>query len=438
MKYQIKDTPYFVLTEEKPIYQGGIGKIYNCSVVDESGSIVQNNLVLKKIGNEEDFKQYHRFDREMRYLQKLNHKNILKPVYCDFDEYFIIMDRYPNNLEDYIKNQENSFDDCINIFSQILDGVGFYISEGYLHRDLKPQNILLDSESNVKITDFGISSRLFREGTINLTVLSGGAGTYYFCAPEQWKDLKNADERSEIFSLGRILYVLFTKDFSYYEMTKVGEISPQIRRIIKKATEFNPEKRYQTIGGFASDFDLLKEPTPSFNVKDYKLDKVIQLISENRISDINFEDELGFILNTTYEDKVDLMIKLDVNLHKNIWDNHTVFYTEFISNICDDIETRGYPFSYVDSIVSSTVLLLRGLNGILDIELQLRIIKSSARVAVYHNRFWAMGHVGNYISEIDDPFLKKLLQDDDGIHFKDDLEIISNYEDSDVLQEIIG
>lgn len=438
MKYQIKDTPYFVVTDKQPSYRGGIGKIYNCSIVDDKGGIVQNNLVLKKISNEEDLKQYHRFDREMRYLQNLNHKNILKPVYCDFDEYFIIMDKYPINLEDYIKSQENTIDDCINIFSQILDGVEFYISEGYLHRDLKPQNILLDFESNVKITDFGISSRSLREGTINLTVLSGGAGTYYFCAPEQWEDLKNADERSEIFSLGRILYVLSTKDFSHYEMTKMGEINPQMRRIIKKATEYKPENRYQTIGEFANDFYLLKEPIPSFNVKDYKLDKVIQFISENFLNGSDFEAELGFILNPAYEDKVDLMIKLDVDMHKNIWDNHTGFYTEFIGNICDDIENRGYPFSYVDSIVSSTVSLLRRLNRTLDIELQLRLIKASARVAVYHNRFRAMEYVGTYISEIDDPFLKKSLHNEEGIHFKDDLEMISNYGDSSALQEIIG
>ncbi len=71
---------------------------------------------------------------------------------------------------------------------------------------------------------------------------------------------------------------------------------------------------------------MLREPTISFNVKDYKLDKVIQLISENCSSGINFETELGFILNPAYEDKVDLMIKLDAGTHKNIWDNHNGFY----------------------------------------------------------------------------------------------------------------
>ncbi|MFL2134255.1 serine/threonine-protein kinase [Desemzia sp. FAM 24101] len=436
MKYTIKDTPYIVTTEEQPSYHGGVGKIYDCTLQDVDGNIIQSNLVLKKIGNEEDFKQYHRFDREMRYIQNLNHKNILKPVYCDFDEFFIIMDKYPHNLEEYIRDQDLVLEQIIDIFSQILDAVKFYISEGYLHRDLKPQNILLDFEGDIKITDFGISSKSFREDTMNLTV-GGGGGTYYFCAPEQWSDLKNADEKSEIFSLGRILYVLSTKDFNYYEMTKLNEISPQMRSIIKKATEFKPEKRYQTIIEFTNEFYLLKEPVQSFNVKDYKLDNIIQLISEKDLSLNNVEVELDFITNPDYEEKVDLMIKLDIDTHKNIWEEKNAFYTEFISNVCDDIETREYPFSYVDSIVSSTTSLLSGLSEVLDIELQLRIIKASARVAVRHNRFLAMKYVGQYISEIDDPFLKKTLHDEEEIRFKEDLGVVSAYKDSNVLQEII-
>lgn len=438
MRYPIKDTPLFVIAEDVSIYNGGFGKIHNCSIIDENEFVVQDGLVMKKISNAMDLPQQHRFDREMRYLQKLNHKNILKPIHCDFDEDYIVMEKYPQNLEDYIRSTQYTTEESTVIYSQILDGVEFYISEGYLHRDLKPQNILLDSENNAKITDFGISSRALREETIySLTVRNFGAGTQFYCAPEQLRNLKDADERSEVFSLGRILYVLNTKDFRNYEMEKIQELSPQLRSIIKKATEYNPENRYQTVSEFKSAFYLLTSPVPIFNIKDYKVDKVEQLILEKHLIGSEFESDLNFILSPHYEDKVDLMIKLENNIHKSIWKNHNDFYTKFINNICDDIESRSYPFSYVDTIVSSTVSLLRELNNDLDMDLQLRIIKSSVRVAVYHNRFWAMEHIGRYISEIKDSLLIDMLSKEEGFKFKDDLEIILQYKSSDTLKKIL-
>lgn len=438
MKYPIKNTPYFVRADEKPIEQGGVGSIFECLIIDENDDIIQSNLVMKKITNEIAHIQYHRFEREMNYIQQINHKNILRPVYCDYDEDYIIMDKYPYNLKKYIEEYNPDFQESLDIYSQILDGVSFIITEGILHRDLKPENILVDNNGSIKITDFGISSKLIRSETRELTMRTAGFGTYYYSSPEQLTDLRRADERSEVFSLGRVMYVLFSKDLNNHEMPYLSKLDAKLRSIIKKATEYDPDKRYQTVNDLVSDFDLIIEPKQSLNIRDYQIETVIKLIEENIESYDAIENKLGFILGSNYEDTVDLTVMLDSEIHQKLWKKNPEFYGVFIENLCLDLESKGFPFSYVEKIISSVVSILKSLSDDLDIELQVSLIKASAHVSVYHNRWEAMRNIGRYISTVEDRFLITKLKKNDSRRFNSNLTTISTYHDSEVLQSIIN
>lgn len=440
MEYLIKDSRY-KLIEGSEINGGGFNKIFECSLVDEEDKVINDNLVLKRLKNDLDLHQIWRLDREMRYIEKLNHENILKPYYCDYDEGFIVMERYPMNLHDYLERDELMGGEYLKVFSDILSGVKYYISEGVLHRDLKPHNILINHDNKVKITDFGLSSRIERDRTLqHLTQLAQAGGTHFFGAPEQLERLENSDERSDIYSLGKIFYVLVTRDLDYHDM-KLEAVEPQLRYVIKKATKYNPDERFQNVDDLIKSFNMIYKPETDVSFKDYQLDSIIKEINSEIRKEEKSHEKLQRIFehisNPEYIDVVDLMVKLDVDTHRVLWEIDSDSYSDFMRSACASIEKAGFIFSYVDTIVSSTTSILDELKTNLDIELQAQIVASSVFVSTDHNRYWAMEVIAEYISEIKSPFLLENLRSGECALGKDVIEKLSHYHKSDTLKSLV-
>lgn len=271
-KIQLQNNVY-LLKITKKINQGGFSDIYECQILNEDYSIFRDNLVVKKVKHFNDLKQNHRINREMRYMEQLDHKNILKPIYCDYNEGFFVMDKYPMNLKNYILKNDFKKEHIIQIFYEVLSGVKYYLSEGIHHRDLKPENILVDSDGNVKITDFGLSAKADNSETLQLTRNSEYGGTSFYNAPEQLSKggLRTADIRSKIYSLGTILYVMLTKDFDGY--FDLDTLQPTVRHLISKATSRNPEKRYQEIDIFENQLNSVFKSTDSQNLIELQNEK---------------------------------------------------------------------------------------------------------------------------------------------------------------------
>jgi len=237
--------------------QGAMGVVYKCvdSVLNRPVALKTMNLGLS--GNQ-DIRE--RFYREGKTLGEMNHTNIVT-VY-ELNEFgntcFIVMEYLEGTSLDRLISERQPLNvvSKLEIVRQICDGVAFAHKHGVIHRDLKPANIFIRDDGVVKILDFGVaklaSSRVTRTGVV--------LGTVSYMAPEQLLG-EDIDERADVFSIGAIMYELFSyrKPFDGETITQVmgkvmntnpGEIEgldSSIAFIINHALEKDRNKRYRTV-----------------------------------------------------------------------------------------------------------------------------------------------------------------------------------------------
>lgn len=199
----------------------------------------------------------------------LSHPNIVNvyDVYDDEGIYFIVMELVDGiTLKEYIQeNGRLSMDRAIDFAIQIASGLEAAHESHIIHRDIKPQNIIVSRTGNIKVTDFGIA----KAATSN-TLTSGAMGSVHYISPEQARG-GFSDERSDIYSLGITMYEMVTGRVPFEgdnnvsvalmhiqsEMIPPRQYYPDIyssfEKIILKATQKKPERRYLTASALIAD-----------------------------------------------------------------------------------------------------------------------------------------------------------------------------------------
>ncbi len=161
------------------------------------------------------------------------------------------------SLKEEIEDFATDYDRFVDIFRQILAGIRYAHQHNVIHRDLKPQNILMFADDVVKIGDFGIGKRLDPNTfTMTLTHSQEVLGTIYYAAPEQMKNLINTDYRTDIYALGKILYETLTGELPF-PTVDLGEVDTRYHYLIAKCTAPKPDKRFQTIDELLEVFDMV-------------------------------------------------------------------------------------------------------------------------------------------------------------------------------------
>lgn len=338
----------------------------------------------------EDKENKKRFEREVNLLQQFNHPNIIKLVNYQLEDsqFSYTMERYLYNLEDYLENIDFfgfPSDDFHLIFSGIINAVKYSHSQGVVHRDLKPQNILINDPTDVVISDFGIAMSPKVEN--RLTTVIQGFDSGGFTAPEVKFNAKNADELSDIYSLGKILQYLISGNIEVESIGKLN-INDFLKEIIEESSRFSPERRIKNIESFEIKYRLAVNEYLLIHKQDYLY---LQISFLNN----TYDEELMMEISTEMYQLTDnirfhklMMHFSEISLKSWIVEDDASFnycLESFISYVESD---EFYcSFDEVDKI-SETLKFMYDLD--ISTELKSSIIMCIANLAERYNRYKAM------------------------------------------------
>lgn len=249
--------------------EGGMAVVYKAY-----DTRLERNVAIKVIlpGKEHTEKFLKRFEREAKVLAQLNHPNIVKII--DYGEYeglpYLVMEYIPGGtLKNKLTGRPIPWQAAARLLFPIARALAYAHENKIIHRDIKPSNILITQSGESMLSDFGIAKMLEAEETLDLTGTGVGVGTPEYMSPEQAQG-KVVDFRSDIYSLGVVLYEMIAGRKPYLADTpyavaikQVNEPLPRPKQFIKdmpdtveqillKALAKKPEARYQNMGECAA------------------------------------------------------------------------------------------------------------------------------------------------------------------------------------------
>jgi len=257
---------------------GGMGRVYKVHDTD-----IKEKIALKVLRPEIalDKETIERFSNELKLARKISHRNVCRMFDLGKAEgtTFITMEFVPGeDLKKFIrKSGQLGTGRAVSIGKQVCEGLAEAHHLGIVHRDLKPQNIMVDEDGNARIMDFGIARSLRGKGITGAGVM---IGTPEYMSPEQVEG-KDVDQRSDIYSLGIILYEMLTGQVPFEGDTPftIGvkhkseiprdpremntQIPPDLGRLVLKCLEKDKAKRYQSAGELHAELEKIEQGLPT-------------------------------------------------------------------------------------------------------------------------------------------------------------------------------
>lgn len=262
---------------------GGMARVYRAYDIIDDRTVAIKILKDEFLGNKDFIR---RFKNESKAIAVLSHPNIVKVYDVSFGDriQYIVMENIDGiTLKEYIDRQHTiKWRDAVHFTVQILKALQHAHEKGVVHRDIKPQNIMLLKDGTIKVTDFGIA-RFAKNETRTMT--EKAIGSVHYISPEQARG-DVTDEKSDIYSVGVMLYEMLTGKLPFdadnavsvaimqmqSEPKKLREINPEIPEgledITLKAMKKNSEHRYKSAGEMLEAIEMFrKNPSIRFEYK---------------------------------------------------------------------------------------------------------------------------------------------------------------------------
>ncbi|GAB5444922.1 MAG: hypothetical protein Fues2KO_52710 [Fuerstiella sp.] len=246
---------------KKKLGRGGMGEVFLARQTSLDRLVALKTLS-KELAKKEDFVS--RFLREARSMAKLDHTNVVRVFAVDSYKglhYAAIEYVDGRSVQDWLnKLKQFSIGDALHIAIVCAEALQHAHSQNMVHRDIKPDNILLTAKGVVKVADFGLAKVLDED--VSMTQSGTGLGTPLYMAPEQARSAKTVDQRSDIYALGATLYHMLTgvppftgdtalelimsKETGKYEPARKSrsEVPERLDLIIDKMMARDPKHRY--------------------------------------------------------------------------------------------------------------------------------------------------------------------------------------------------
>ncbi len=244
------------------IAEGGMGAIYR-GRNRETGQVVAVKIMPPHTASNPTLLE--RFAREFRAALKLDHPNIVRAIdFCDSPPtpYLVMEFVDGESLGQRLERAGRlTQDEAIRIIAQVAQGLHRAHKLNLVHRDVKPDNILITRDNVAKLADLGLVKET--ETDLNLTKTGRGLGTPHFMAPEQFRDAKSADIRCDIYSLGATLYQMLTGELPFKSNGPLDAWMKKINHDLKPPRELAPELSERVEWAILRAMDPEKENRPA-------------------------------------------------------------------------------------------------------------------------------------------------------------------------------
>ena len=393
---------------DNEIGSGGFGIVYEVTDISSEEKIA---LKICTSDNSDDKK---RFQREVRIMQSIDHKNVMKILNCNLETnpiYFTMpLARYSIDkiIDFFVKDVVNNYKTAFQVFIEVCKGTNAIHQSNAFHRDIKPQNILVIANDEIVVSDLGLGKFEKRDSTV-LTDSLAFLGTEGY-APPEYRGIggtKNADARGDIFQLGKTLYYMLTGENPSY--IQIGLLPPGLEFIISRATKENPDYRYQSVSNLLDAIEThlytlnpTKSPEYVFKIN---VDEAERLAEEGTFDKENITTLLSSI-NECKEDPIfflNLFDSLSSKLLEIISINFSDEFERTLENYTSELYifliNHRYNFPYAETVASKMGTVYRHSKNLDHKKLALRNILVSS---VLLNRYAAMDVFVNILSSIKD------------------------------------